>query len=76
MQEISQLLHVFATKVAEQQLEVSHILEDAETSRQHIRDGSRELQQVVNRPSTLRDFVCAVALGLALVLLFLDWYHS
>jgi type II secretory pathway component PulF len=62
-------------QVAEQQDDVAQILEDAETSQQMVRQGTRELAEAATRPSSLRDFMVGLLLVLATVLLVLDWFH-
>jgi uncharacterized membrane protein YjjP (DUF1212 family) len=63
-------------QVAEQQDDVTHILEDAESSRQLVREGTRELAAAAARPSSMRDFMVGLMATLAAALIFLDWFHA
>jgi len=73
MRDVSAMVELVATKLLEQSAEVGAVLDSAVTSTRNIRAGNRELVQAADRPSYLRDAVVALLLGMAAVLLLLDW---
>ena len=74
MNELSALTDVLATKLVEQSEDVSFVFEAAVATRGNLRDGNKELDEVVERPNTLRDFAVAVLIIMAATLLFLDYF--
>ncbi len=68
------MMETVASQLAIQSEQVHFIEEAAESSRENVQKGNRELARAAERPSTMRDFVLMFLAILGLVLLFLDWY--
>lgn len=72
---IAQSLDLLTSSLASQQDSVAFVAEAAEASLENVRAGNRELQEVVQRPSALRNAAVALLLGLWVVLVVCDWYN-
>jgi hypothetical protein len=71
---ISESLSLLSAELAAQADTVASIGDLAEESLGLVRRGNRELAAAVARPSRLREAALSVVLGLASLLVFLDWY--
>jgi len=74
MGEVATMLSLIGERLAEQSEGVVSLLDDAVTARAHVASGNEQLQQVRERPSSLRDFVVTILVALMTLLLWLDWY--
>ena len=72
---ISQSINLVSSSLASQSESVAYVSEAAEASLENVRAGNRELEEVVKRPSTLRNAAVILLLSLTALLLFLDYYN-
>lgn len=72
---IAQSLDLISSSLASQQEAVDFVQEAAVASLENVRSGNRELAEVVNRPSTLRNAGVVLLLFLWALLLFMDYYN-
>ena len=72
---ISQSLDLLTSSLAAQEGSVAFVSAAAAASLDNVRAGNRELREVVQRPSTLRNAAVALLLALWVVLLVCDYYN-
>jgi t-SNARE complex subunit (syntaxin) len=72
--ELSAMMETLTTELMSQQDAVQTIADNTTESIEHVKKGNRQLQQAVQRPSTLREFLVTIIMIFTFVLLFLDWF--
>eukprot|EP00743_Colponemidia_sp_Colp-15_P009201 GILK01010041.1.p1 GENE.GILK01010041.1~~GILK01010041.1.p1 ORF type:complete len:324 (+),score=49.99 GILK01010041.1:31-972(+) len=76
MNDISNLVGTFATKVLEQQHITDHIFKEAQESTHHVEKGAEQLSKALARSSSYGKLVSMFILVMAFCLLFLDWFSN
>lgn len=74
--ELSSLMDTLTTELVSQADAVQTIADNTAESIENVKKGNRQLQQAVERPSTLREFLVTLIVIFTLILMFLDWFSS
>lgn len=76
IEEIANLVGIFATKIEEQQEQVEHIHHEAEEATQYIEDAEKHLHRAVQNSTSYRFYVVCWFLGSASALLVFDFIDA
>ncbi|KAJ1511339.1 hypothetical protein HMI56_005516 [Coelomomyces lativittatus] len=73
---ISQIQAELAQHLANHQVTLEHVWEEAEIQTEHMNEGNKHLSQVLETGRGRRLWFLILVLILSFLLLFLDWYHD